>query len=61
MAEKLMYPDDTLTLSWCARISSRYISETLRELRRVAKPGCILLSLEMYTHSWLELIRQSAS
>ena len=59
-AENLAYPDDTFDLIFMSDIFHHVdIPETLRELRRVAKPGCILLSLEMYTHSWLERIRQS--
>lgn len=60
-AEKLTYADDTFDLILMSDIFHHVdIPETLRELRRVAKPGCILLSLEMYTHSWLERIRQSS-
>jgi ubiquinone/menaquinone biosynthesis C-methylase UbiE len=59
-AEKLTYPDNTFDLILVSDVFHHVdIPETLRELRRVAKPGCILLSLEMYTHSWLQRIRQS--
>ena len=52
--------DDTFDLLLLSDVFHHVdIPETLRELRHVAKPGCILLSLEMYTHSWLGLIRQS--
>ena len=59
-AENLAYPDDTFDLILVSDVFHHVdIPETLRELRRVAKPGCVLVSLEMYTHSRLERIRQS--
>jgi ubiquinone/menaquinone biosynthesis C-methylase UbiE len=59
-AEKLTYGDDAFDLILAVDIFHHVdIPATLLELHRVAKPNCVLLCLEMYTHSWLTSIRES--
>jgi ubiquinone/menaquinone biosynthesis C-methylase UbiE len=59
-AEKLLYEDSRFDLILAVDILHHVdIPRVIRELRRVAAPNCILVCLEMYTHSWLTRIRES--
>lgn len=59
-AEKLDYPDDTFDLVFFVDILHHVdIAATMREVRRVAKPGARVIGDELYTHSALQRIRTS--
>jgi ubiquinone/menaquinone biosynthesis C-methylase UbiE len=59
-AEKLPFADETFDLVYLPDVVHHLdISAAMREVRRVLKPRGVVLGNEPYTHSWLELIRQS--
>jgi len=59
-AEKLPYADETFDLVYLPDVVHHLdIAAAMREVRRVLKQGGVVLGNEPYTHSWLEVIRQS--
>jgi ubiquinone/menaquinone biosynthesis C-methylase UbiE len=60
-AEKLDYPDGFFDLIFARDIFHHVdIPAAMSELRRVARPGSILIANEIYSHSVTELIRRSS-
>lgn len=59
-AEAIPYADDEFDFILVYDILHHCdIEATLEELRRVAKPGCLVIGGEPYTHSFLQAIRES--
>jgi ubiquinone/menaquinone biosynthesis C-methylase UbiE len=59
-AERLTYPDDSFDAIVAVDILHHVdIPSTIRELQRVARPGCLFVCNEPYTHSALQRIRES--
>ncbi len=59
-AEHLAYRDNSFDVMLAVDILHHVdIPALLRELRRVARPGSILVCDEVYTHSWLQTLRES--
>ena len=59
-AERLPYADEIFDLVYLPDIVHHVeISMAMREVRRVLRPGGIVLANEPYTHSWIQAIRQS--
>lgn len=60
-AENIPLRDNSIDLVFARDILHHCdVSRVLREIERVAKPGAILVVNEMYTHSWLQSIRNSS-
>jgi len=59
-SESLNYPDDFFDLIYCIDILHHVdIPKTVLEFQRVVKDGGSLTGDELYTHSWLQKIRES--
>lgn len=59
-AESLPYADASFDLVYISDVAHHFdIPVALREVRRVLKPGAVMLANEPYTHSWAQLIRQA--
>src|ERR1700676_526533 len=59
-AERMDYPDDLFDLVVFVDILHHVdIAKTMREVQRVLKPGGLVIGDELYTHSFLQRIRES--
>jgi len=59
-AERLPYADASFDLVYISDVAHHFdIPAAMREVRRVLKPGGLMLANEPYTHSWAQAIRQS--
>lgn len=59
--EQLDYPDGYFDLVLCVDILHHVdLVPALGELRRVAKPDARVMICEVYTHTWLQRVRESA-
>ena len=60
-AESLRYPNDFFDLVVVVDILHHVdISKAMAEIHRVLKPHGLIVGNELYTHSWLQRIRESA-
>jgi ubiquinone/menaquinone biosynthesis C-methylase UbiE len=58
-AEKTIYPDQFFDAVWFLDILHHVdIPATVREMRRVLKPGALIIGDELYTYSLLDKVRQ---
>jgi ubiquinone/menaquinone biosynthesis C-methylase UbiE len=59
-AEQLPYADHSFHLVYISDVAHHFdIPVAMREVRRVLKPGGVVLANEPYTHSWMQAIRLS--
>jgi ubiquinone/menaquinone biosynthesis C-methylase UbiE len=59
-AEQLPYSDHSFDLVYISDVAHHFdIPVAMREVRRVLKPGGVMLANEPYTHSWMQAIRLS--